>query len=104
VWHRSAGLAGLLLTATLDLTDRLTWMLRQTTEVELNMNSVERILEYTDLPLELDTTRPAARCACDPSFSPNLNPNPTPNPCFDLTLISKGCQHSCQCSWRVEID
>ena len=58
-----AGLSGLLLTATLDLTDRLTWMLRQTTEVELNMNSVERILEYTDIPLELDTTRPAARCA-----------------------------------------
>ena len=37
-------------------------MLRQTTEVELNMNSVERVLEYTDLPLELDTTKPAARC------------------------------------------
>ena len=57
-----AGLAGLLLTATLDLTDRLTWMLRQTTEVELLMNSVERILEYTDIPLELDTTKPAAKC------------------------------------------
>jgi len=38
-------------------------MLRQTTEVELNMNSVERILECTDLPLELNTTKPVARCA-----------------------------------------
>ena len=43
-------------------------MLRQTTEVELNMNSVERILEYTDLPLELDTTKPAARCGAAAGF------------------------------------
>ena len=90
MWHWSAGLAGLLLTATLDLTDRLTWMLRQTTEVELNMNSVERILEYTDLPLELDTIQPAARCASNPIPDPNL----IPTLALRLTLSWKGCRHS----------
>ena len=90
----SAGLAGLLLTATLDLTDRLTWMVRQTTEVELNMNSVERILEYTDLPLELDTTKPAARCACPHDLGPGAGAHILP--CVhNEVLASTDCNMAC---------
>jgi ABC-type multidrug transport system fused ATPase/permease subunit len=37
----SAGLAGLALTSALNLTGLMNWMVRQTTELEVNMNSVE---------------------------------------------------------------
>jgi hypothetical protein len=36
---RNAGLAGLALTSALNLTGTLAWMVRQTTELEVNMNS-----------------------------------------------------------------
>lgn len=42
----SAGLAGLALTSALSLTGLMNWMVRQSTELEVNMNSVERMLEY----------------------------------------------------------
>ncbi|EFN56982.1 hypothetical protein CHLNCDRAFT_143584 [Chlorella variabilis] len=44
---RNAGLAGLALTSALNLTGLMNWMVRQTTELEVNMNSVERMIEYT---------------------------------------------------------
>eukprot|EP00775_Hariotina_reticulata_P001784 gene1784-2118_t len=43
---KNAGLAGLALTSALNLTGTLAWMVRQTTELEVNMNSVERMVEY----------------------------------------------------------
>ncbi|KAI3434886.1 hypothetical protein D9Q98_002940 [Chlorella vulgaris] len=49
---RNAGLAGLALTSALNLTGLMNWMVRQTTELEVNMNSVERMLEYTALQPE----------------------------------------------------
>lgn len=48
----SAGLAGLALTSALNLTGLMSWMVRQTTELEVNMNSVERLIEYDDEPTE----------------------------------------------------
>lgn len=39
---RDAGLAGFALTSALSLTGTLSWMVRQTTELEVNMNSGER--------------------------------------------------------------
>jgi ATP-binding cassette subfamily C (CFTR/MRP) protein 1 len=42
----SPGLAGLALTSALNLTGLMNWMVRQTTELEVNMNSVERLVEY----------------------------------------------------------
>jgi hypothetical protein len=39
---RNAGLAGLALTSALNLTGTLAWMVRQTTELEVNMNSGEK--------------------------------------------------------------
>ena len=48
----SAGLAGLSLTSALNLTGLMSWMVRQTTELEVNMNSVERLVEYDDEPTE----------------------------------------------------
>ncbi|PRW33949.1 ABC transporter isoform A [Chlorella sorokiniana] len=49
---RSAGLAGLALTSSLSLTGLCNWMVRQTTELEVNMNAVERMVEYTSLEPE----------------------------------------------------
>ena len=43
----SAGLAGLALTSALNLTGLMNWMVRQTTELEVNMNSVERLVEVS---------------------------------------------------------
>lgn len=40
-----SGLAGLALTSSLNLTGLMTWMVRQSTELEVNMNSVERMIE-----------------------------------------------------------
>jgi hypothetical protein len=42
------GLAGLALTSALNLTGLMNWMVRQTTELEVNMNSVERLVEYDE--------------------------------------------------------
>ena len=55
-----AGLAGLALTSTLNLTQLMNWLVRRLTELEMNMNSVERILDYAEVPREADTTKPAA--------------------------------------------
>eukprot|EP00878_Enallax_costatus_P033713 GHUV01037265.1.p1 GENE.GHUV01037265.1~~GHUV01037265.1.p1 ORF type:complete len:383 (+),score=36.29 GHUV01037265.1:122-1270(+) len=49
---KNAGLAGLALTSALNLTGTLAWMVRQTTELEVNMNSVERLVEYHTQPEE----------------------------------------------------
>ena len=42
----SAGLAGLALTSAISLTGLLNWMVRKATELEVNMNAVERVAEY----------------------------------------------------------
>ena len=42
----SAGLAGLALTSAISLTGLLNWMVRKATELEVNMNAVERVDEY----------------------------------------------------------
>lgn len=48
----SAGLAGLALTSALNLTGLLNWAVRMTTELEVNMNSCERVMEYRSQPQE----------------------------------------------------
>jgi ATP-binding cassette subfamily C (CFTR/MRP) protein 1 len=57
----SAGLAGLALTSALNLTGLMSWMVRQTTELEVNMNSVERLIEYDDEPTEAPSIIPSNR-------------------------------------------
>jgi len=42
----SAGLAGLALTSAMSMTSVLNFMVRQSSELEINMNAVERILDY----------------------------------------------------------
>ncbi|XP_074597278.1 ATP-binding cassette sub-family C member 4-like [Brevipalpus obovatus] len=49
-----AGSAGLALSQILMLTNTLQWTVRQSAEFESQMTSVERILEYTELPHEAD--------------------------------------------------
>jgi ATP-binding cassette subfamily C (CFTR/MRP) protein 4 len=46
----SAAVLALALTHVLQLTGMLQWWVRQTAEVENAMTSVERMLEYTELP------------------------------------------------------
>lgn len=47
-----AGLVGLLMSYALNTTQSLNWIVRSATEVETNIVSIERILEYIDLPAE----------------------------------------------------
>lgn len=48
----SAGLVGLAMSYALQITASLNWIVRQTVEVETNIVSVERVLEYAQLPSE----------------------------------------------------
>ena len=48
----SAGMVGLAMSYALQITQSLNWIVRQTVEVETNIVSVERILEYARLPSE----------------------------------------------------
>jgi len=57
----SAGLAGLALTSALNLTGLMNWMVRQTTELEVKMNSVERMIEYDSQPPEAPEIVPSRR-------------------------------------------
>ena len=57
----SAGLAGLAVSSALNLSGLMSWMVRQTTELEVNMNSVERLVEYDDTPREAPAVIPERR-------------------------------------------
>ena len=48
----SAGIVGLTMSYALQITQSLNWIVRQTVEVETNIVSVERVLEYSRLPSE----------------------------------------------------
>lgn len=48
----NAGMVGLVMSYALQITTSLNWIVRQTVEVETNIVSVERILEYARLPSE----------------------------------------------------
>ncbi|KAL8907376.1 MAG: hypothetical protein Q9207_001426 [Kuettlingeria erythrocarpa] len=48
----SAGMVGLAMSYALQITQSLNWIVRQTVEVETNIVSVERVLEYARLPSE----------------------------------------------------
>ncbi|KAI5309781.1 ATP-binding cassette, sub-C (CFTR MRP), member 9 [Ascosphaera atra] len=48
----SAGMVGLAMSYALQITGSLNWIVRQTVEVETNIVSVERVLEYASLPSE----------------------------------------------------
>ncbi|KAK5677390.1 ATP-binding cassette glutathione S-conjugate transporter ycf1 [Elasticomyces elasticus] len=48
----SAGAVGLAMSYALQITQSLNWIVRQTVEVETNIVSVERVLEYARLPAE----------------------------------------------------
>ncbi|KAG0301522.1 hypothetical protein BGZ98_008272, partial [Dissophora globulifera] len=50
--HLDAGAAGLSLSYSLTFTDHVLWLVRLYSNNEMNMNSVERVREYMDLPQE----------------------------------------------------
>lgn len=57
----SAGLVGLAMSYALQITQSLNWIVRQTVEVETNIVSVERVLEYARLPSEAPEINPKNR-------------------------------------------
>ena len=59
---RNAGLAGLAITASLNLVSVMNWLTRQTTELEMGMNSVERMTEYLAYDSERPSIVPDNRC------------------------------------------
>ncbi|KAJ3054695.1 hypothetical protein HK097_001102 [Rhizophlyctis rosea] len=50
--HIQASIVGLMLTYSLNVTQTLNWLVRQSCEIETNIVSVERIKEYIELPQE----------------------------------------------------
>ncbi|KAI8817199.1 P-loop containing nucleoside triphosphate hydrolase protein [Fimicolochytrium jonesii] len=50
--HIPASIVGLMITYSLNVTQSLNWMVRQSCEIETNIVAVERIKEYIDLPRE----------------------------------------------------
>ncbi|KAK9244743.1 P-loop containing nucleoside triphosphate hydrolase protein [Lipomyces tetrasporus] len=56
-----AGLVGLAMSYALQITQSLSWIVRMTVEVEVNVVSVERILEYSRLPSEAPAIIPNRR-------------------------------------------
>ena len=48
----TAGMVGLMMSYALQITQSLNWIVRQTVEVESNIVSVERVIEYANLPSE----------------------------------------------------
>ncbi|KAI9887687.1 MAG: hypothetical protein M1823_000551 [Watsoniomyces obsoletus] len=57
----SAGMVGLAMSYCLQITQSLNWIVRQTVEVETNIVSVERVLEYARLPSEAPDIVPGRR-------------------------------------------
>ena len=57
----SAGMVGLAMSYALQITQSLNWIVRQTVEVETNIVSVERCLEYARLPSEAPDLLPHHR-------------------------------------------
>lgn len=57
----SAGMVGLAMSYALQITSSLNWIVRQTVEVETNIVSVERVLEYARLPSEAPEINPRNR-------------------------------------------
>lgn len=57
----SAGMVGLAMSYALQITSSLNWIVRQTVEVETNIVSVERVLEYSRLPSEAPEINPRNR-------------------------------------------
>ena len=57
----SAGMVGLAMSYALQITQSLNWIVRQTVEVETNIVSVERVLEYARLPSEAPEIMPQKR-------------------------------------------
>lgn len=57
----SAGMVGLSMSYALQITSSLNWIVRQTVEVETNIVSVERVLEYARLPSEAPEINPRNR-------------------------------------------
>lgn len=55
------GLVGLAMSYALQITGSLNWIVRQTVEVETNIVSVERVLEYASLPAEAPDVIPSHR-------------------------------------------
>ncbi|KAH7041035.1 P-loop containing nucleoside triphosphate hydrolase protein [Microdochium trichocladiopsis] len=56
-----SGLVGLYMAYALQITGSLNWIVRQTVEVETNIVSVERVLEYAALPSEAEEIIPGRR-------------------------------------------
>jgi ATP-binding cassette subfamily C (CFTR/MRP) protein 1 len=57
----SSGMVGLAMSYGLQITTSLNWIVRQTVEVETNIVSVERVLEYARLPSEAPEIIPRSR-------------------------------------------
>ena len=80
--NSSAELAGLALTSAISLTGLLNWMVRKTSELEVNMNAVERVAEYCAEKTE------APYYSSSSSFSPTASSSSSSLPSSSSSLVS----------------
>ncbi|KAF9258421.1 P-loop containing nucleoside triphosphate hydrolase protein [Marasmius fiardii PR-910] len=70
--NSAAGIAGLCISSALSFTNAVYWACRYWTNLELDLNSVERVIEYLEVPQEppavIESNRP-------PAYWPSSNPN-----------------------------
>ncbi len=78
--YLSAGFAGLVVSYALNVTQSLNWLVRMSTEFETNIVSVERINEYSELPIEVTSIHRRAQSLCSSSSSIPFNVLPSRPP------------------------
>ncbi|KDQ16441.1 hypothetical protein BOTBODRAFT_186495 [Botryobasidium botryosum FD-172 SS1] len=70
----SPELVGVTITSAMAFTDSVYWACRQTTQLEMDLNSVERVVEYLDIPQEppniVESHRPPAYWPSSASLNP----------------------------------
>jgi len=96
-----ASLAGFALSFALEYTVALVWALRQYANVELDMNAVERIVEYSNLPVENQSGEPAP--AAWPTEGRLEVANLVVSYAADLPPVLKGLSFSIKKNHRVGV-
>lgn len=96
-----ASLAGFALSFALEYTVALVWSLRQYADVELDMNAVERIVEYCNIPIEDQSGDPAP--AAWPTEGRLEVANLVVGYAADMPPVLKGLSFSIQRNQRVGV-
>lgn len=97
----NAALAGLALTFSLEFTNSVFWVLRHYANVEMDINSLERVTEFCEIPQEAaDGPQPPAQW---PTKGEIVISNPVAGYAADLPPVLKGLSIRCEGRSRVGV-